>query len=148
MKCILSALLALLTLARTPVIAAPPNFLLLLTDDHGYGDVSAYHASDVRTPNIDRIGAEGMLFTTMRANCTVCSPSRVARSHPHIKKRANLDHGVVACPERERIHRGIDRVLEIVGGRPNCAMVTDSMPFETPLDKLDNIRLSKDYVAN
>ncbi len=58
--------------------AARPNFLLIFTDDHGYGDVSAYHPSDVRTPNIDRIGAEGMLFTAMRANCTVCSPSRAA----------------------------------------------------------------------
>jgi len=62
-----------------PGRAAPqPNFLLILTDDHGYGDVSAYHASDVRTPNIDRLAAEGMLFTTMRANATVCSPSRAA----------------------------------------------------------------------
>jgi arylsulfatase A-like enzyme len=58
--------------------AAPPNFLLIFADDHGYGDVSAYHESDVRTPNIDRIGKEGMLFTAMRANCTVCSPSRAA----------------------------------------------------------------------
>lgn len=58
--------------------AAPPNFLLIFTDDHGYGDVSTYHESDVRTPNIDRLAAEGMLFTTMRANCTVCSPSRAA----------------------------------------------------------------------
>ncbi len=55
-----------------------PNFLIILTDDQGYGDVSAYHASDVRTPNIDRISAQGMLFTAMRANCTVCSPSRAA----------------------------------------------------------------------
>jgi arylsulfatase A-like enzyme len=67
-----------LALARTDSGAAPPNFLLILTDDHGYGDVSAYHASDVRTPNIDSIGEQGMLFTTMRANCTVCSPSRAA----------------------------------------------------------------------
>jgi arylsulfatase A-like enzyme len=58
--------------------AAPPNFLLIFADDHGYGDVSAYHESDARTPNIDRIGKEGMLFTAMRANCTVCSPSRAA----------------------------------------------------------------------
>lgn len=59
--------------------AAPgPNILLILADDHGYGDVSAYGNSDVRTPNIDRIGAEGMRFTRMRANCTVCSPSRAA----------------------------------------------------------------------
>ncbi|MCH5377014.1 MAG: sulfatase-like hydrolase/transferase, partial [Planctomycetes bacterium] len=55
-----------------------PNFLLIFADDLGYGDVSTYHASDVHTPNIDRVAAEGMLFTTMRANCTVCSPSRAA----------------------------------------------------------------------
>ncbi len=70
-------LLVLLTLCPT-LFAAQPNFLLIFADDHGYGDVSAYHASDVRTPNIDRIGSEGMLFTAMRANCTVCSPSRAA----------------------------------------------------------------------
>ena len=57
---------------------AKPNFLLIFTDDHGYGDVSTYGRSDVRTPNIDRIASEGMLFTTMRSNCTVCSPSRAA----------------------------------------------------------------------
>ncbi len=56
----------------------PPNFLLIFADDHGYGDVSTYRATDVRTPHIDRIAADGMLFTTMRANCTVCSPSRAA----------------------------------------------------------------------
>jgi arylsulfatase A-like enzyme len=55
-----------------------PNFLLIFTDDHGYGDVSTYQPTDVRTPHIDRIASEGMLFTTMRANCTVCSPSRAA----------------------------------------------------------------------
>lgn len=58
--------------------AERPNFLIILTDDHGYGDVSTYGAGDVRTPNIDRVANEGMLFTTMRANCTVCSPSRAA----------------------------------------------------------------------
>jgi arylsulfatase A-like enzyme len=72
-------LCALLWVCGTPLsVAGRPNFLLIFTDDHGYGDVSAYHTSDVRTPNIDRIGAEGMLFTAMRSNCTVCSPSRAA----------------------------------------------------------------------
>ena len=55
-----------------------PNLLVIVTDDHGYGDVSTYGASDVRTPHIDRLAAEGMLFTAMRANATVCSPSRAA----------------------------------------------------------------------
>jgi len=70
--------LLLLILGPPLLTAAPPNFLLIFTDDHGYGDVSAYQATDVRTPNIDRIGSDGMLFTAMRANCTVCSPSRAA----------------------------------------------------------------------
>lgn len=80
----LATLLAALLLTPLAVLQAAdnkparPNFLLILADDHGYGDVSTYHASDVKTPNIDRLAAEGMLFTSMRANCTVCSPSRAA----------------------------------------------------------------------
>lgn len=55
-----------------------PNVLVIVTDDHGHGDVSCYGATETRTPHIDRLAAEGMLFTTMRANATVCSPSRAA----------------------------------------------------------------------
>jgi len=40
--------------------------------------VSTYGASDVRTPHIDRLAAEGMVFTAMHVNATVCSPSRAA----------------------------------------------------------------------
>lgn len=55
-----------------------PNFLIILTDDLGFGDVSYHGAPDVQTPHIDRLAQEGMKFTTMRANCTVCSPTRAA----------------------------------------------------------------------
>lgn len=55
-----------------------PNLILILADDLGYGDVSYHGESEVRTPNIDRIGAEGMRFSGIRANCTVCSPTRAA----------------------------------------------------------------------
>lgn len=62
---------------RTP--ARRPNILVILTDDLGYGDTSAYRPQgDVRTPVIDGLVAEGMKFTTMRANATVCSPTRAA----------------------------------------------------------------------
>ena len=78
MKSIITTVFGLIALASASSFAARSNFILIFADDLGYGDVSAYHASDVRTPNIDRIGAQGMLFTAMRANCTVCSPSRAA----------------------------------------------------------------------
>ena len=68
----------------------------------------------------------------------------VARTHPQVKIRVNLDPGVVACNDPQRIYKGIDRVLEIVGGRPQCVMGTGALPLETPLE---NIRLIREYVA-
>lgn len=69
---------SLLILASSFAAEQRPNFLIIYTDDLGYGDVSTYHPSDCHTPNIDKLAAEGMLFQNMRANCTVCSPSRAA----------------------------------------------------------------------
>jgi len=79
MKAYISLLTALLpVLALAAADDKRPNMLIILTDDHGYGDVSSYQKTEIRTPHIDRIGSEGILFTAMRANCTVCSPSRAA----------------------------------------------------------------------
>jgi len=76
---ILLLLLNFAALLPGSLSAAPrPNFLLIFTDDQGYGDVSTYHESDCRTPKIDSLARDGMLFTSMRANATVCSPSRAA----------------------------------------------------------------------
>jgi arylsulfatase A-like enzyme len=79
MFCRFAALISLaLGVVFSSFAADKPNFLIIYTDDQGYGDVSTYHASDVQTPHIDQLAKEGMLFTRMRANCTVCSPSRAA----------------------------------------------------------------------
>ena len=64
-----------------PALAGPPrrpNVIMILADDHGYGDVSTYGPRDVLTPHIDSLATDGMLFVNMRSNCTVCSPSRAA----------------------------------------------------------------------
>jgi len=53
-----------------------PNFVLIFTDDLGYGDLACFGASDVKTPNIDRIASEGILFTDFYSVSSVCSPSR------------------------------------------------------------------------
>jgi arylsulfatase A-like enzyme len=75
LRCLLSICLLLVT---SVLGSEKPNFLILFTDDHGVGDVSAYRKADVQTPHIDSLASDGMLFTNMRANCTVCSPSRAA----------------------------------------------------------------------
>ncbi|MDX1679300.1 MAG: sulfatase-like hydrolase/transferase [Akkermansiaceae bacterium] len=64
--------------ASLGLAAEKPNLLIIYTDDQGYGDTSMYGKEGIETPHMDRIAEEGMLFTRMRANCTVCTPSRAA----------------------------------------------------------------------
>jgi arylsulfatase A-like enzyme len=56
--------------------AAPPNIIVILADDLGYADISAYKIDRFKTPNIDRIGLQGVRFTDGYATAPVCSPSR------------------------------------------------------------------------
>ena len=53
-----------------------PNFVIILADDLGYGDVEAYGTQAIRTPNIDRLAQQGVRFTEFYASANVCSPSR------------------------------------------------------------------------
>ena len=55
-----------------------PNFIIFLTDDQGYGDLSCMGATDFRTPNLDRMAASGARFTDWYSNSPVCSPSRAS----------------------------------------------------------------------
>jgi arylsulfatase A-like enzyme len=55
-----------------------PNILMILVDDLGYGDLSSYGATDLKTPHIDRLMSAGMRFDNFYANCPVCSPTRAA----------------------------------------------------------------------
>lgn len=58
--------------------AARPHVVLIVADDLGIGEVSAYGAADIRTPAMDRLGREGVRFTSAYANAPVCSPTRAA----------------------------------------------------------------------
>lgn len=55
-----------------------PNFVIFLTDDQGYGDLSCMGATDFKTPHIDTLAADGARFTNWYSNSPVCSPSRAA----------------------------------------------------------------------
>src|SRR5687768_3756067 len=53
-----------------------PNVVLIYADDLGYGDVSAYGAARLKTPNIDRLAHEGLRFTDAHSPAATCTPSR------------------------------------------------------------------------
>lgn len=72
----LSGLFALNSVAAQSNSARKPNIIFILADDLGYGDVGAFGQKKIRTPNIDRLAAEGMKFTQHYAGNAVCAPSR------------------------------------------------------------------------
>lgn len=64
-----------------------PNILFIMSDDHAYQAISAYDSTLIRTPNIDRIAKEGMLFTNASVSNSICAPSRatiLTGKHTHI----------------------------------------------------------------
>ena len=77
-RCIAAPVVAatLLLYASTAGAAPRPSVVVIVADDLGYGDVGAYGAKTIPTPNIDRLAREGIRFTAGYATASVCSPSR------------------------------------------------------------------------
>lgn len=72
-------MLSLLTLSVSfsqAVGQEKPNVLLIYVDDLGYGDLSSYGATKIKTPNLDALAADGIRFTNGHATAATCTPSR------------------------------------------------------------------------
>lgn len=68
----------LFSLAAVAQAQETPNIIFIYADDMGYGDLGCYGSKVNRTPNIDKLAAEGMRFTDFYSAATVSSPSRAA----------------------------------------------------------------------
>ncbi len=62
--------------AQTPASNTPPNILLILTDDLGYGDLGYTGSTQIKTPNIDSLAKDGIIFPQAYVSAPVCGPSR------------------------------------------------------------------------
>lgn len=78
MSRLIVALVVLLSAGRTPLASAAdrPNIVFIYADDIGYGDLSCYGATKVKTPNCDKLAASGIRFTDGHSVASVCTPSR------------------------------------------------------------------------
>lgn len=74
---------------------ARPNFIIIFTDDLGYGDLTCYGNPVIRTPNLDRMAEEGMRFTQFYVAASVCTPSRAGLLTGRYPIRTGLVEGMI-----------------------------------------------------
>lgn len=69
----------------------PPNVVLILMDDLGYGDLSSYGAPDAKTPHMDHLAREGVKLSNFYANAASCSPTRAALITGRYQQRYDIE---------------------------------------------------------
>jgi len=95
-----------------------PNLVLILADDAGIGDFGCYGQQKIRTPNIDRLAAEGLRFTQFYAGGAVCVPSRCAlMTGKHLGHAALRENVTQPLPPEEST---LAELLRSAGRRTAC----------------------------
>jgi arylsulfatase A-like enzyme len=142
-------------LAGNSVVAAQaprPHIVFILADDLGYGDLSSFGATDIRTTNIDRLAHEGMRFTDHYAAANTCSPSRASlmtgRYPPRTRVNAVLAYDTVEGLPREEIT--IAELLRDAGyrtamvGKWHLGQVEAFMPWHQGFEEFFGVATSND----
>ncbi|MFO1200546.1 MAG: sulfatase-like hydrolase/transferase [Burkholderiaceae bacterium] len=88
--------------------AARPNVVVFVADDLGYADVSTYREGRIPTPNIDRIGREGAVFTQGYASAPICSPSRAGLMTGRHQQRFGFEYNTGPPARDPGERRGLD----------------------------------------
>jgi arylsulfatase A len=116
---------ALLALSPASAQDAPPNFVILFADDLGINDLGCFGRKDQRTPNLDKLAAEGARFTQAYAAASVCSPSRAGlltgQSPARLKittflsgRSDRASHRVLAAPINLHLPDGVQTIAQLL----------------------------------
>src|SRR4029079_15854688 len=103
---------------RPQTRAARPNIVLIMSDDMGYADLSSYGATDIKTPNIDTLGRDGVRMTDFYANGVLCSPTRAGLINGRYQQRYLIDNvvgGTTATPALKVTGSALPQLLKNSG---------------------------------
>lgn len=91
-----------------------PNIIVILADDLGYADLGSYGATKAKTPNLDKMAAEGVRFTDFYAPAGVCSPTRASLMTGCYPKRVGLHVGVIPPESRSGLNPSEITIAELL----------------------------------
>ena len=93
----------------------PPNIIVVLADDLGYGDISAYHENNkIKTVNIDKLAADGMRFTDAHTPSSVCTPTRYGLLTGRYNWRTKLKRGVLSGKSKALIPNSRSTIASVL----------------------------------
>ncbi|MCC5928166.1 MAG: arylsulfatase [Cyclobacteriaceae bacterium] len=97
-----------------------PNVIFIMADDLGYGDLGCYGQQIIKTPYIDKLADEGMIFTQAYAGASVCAPSRCSLMtgfhNGNNRIRDNLPHGIYLRPDDFTVAELLKKAGYVTGG--------------------------------
>ena len=88
------------------------NFVIIFTDDQGYGDLGCYGSTNVHTPRIDRMAAEGMKLTSFYVAAPYCTPSRAALMTGSYPIRIGMAGGVLLSADKRGLNPSEETIAE------------------------------------
>jgi arylsulfatase A-like enzyme len=113
--CAAAAILASALGSQAPA-ANRPNVVVVMSDDMGYADLGSYGGTDIKTPNIDSIGRDGVRMTDFYANGVLCSPTRAGFINGRYQQRYLIDNVVGgATPPLKITGESLPQVLKNSG---------------------------------
>lgn len=94
-----------------------PNFVVIFTDDQGYGDVGCFGGEHLHTPNLDRMAEEGVKLSSFYVAAPVCTPSRAALMTGCYPKRISMASGVFLAGDHRGLHPAEITIAEVLKTR-------------------------------
>ena len=146
--CLTFAFVALALTAQSAQSPQPPNVVMFIMDDLGYGDVGSYGAPDAKTPNIDRLAREGVKLTDFYANHANCSPTRAGFITGRYQQRYGIESPLRADDSRHLppADTSLPRLLKNAGyatglfGKWHLANTTEAGPNRHGFDEFWGFR--------
>ena len=128
------ALAAVLLLTGAAAAEPKPNVVFIVADDLGWADLGCYGSKYHKTPNLDRLAADGVRFTQAYAACPVCSPTRAAIMTGQYPARLGITDWLPGRPDRpdQKLARP-KLVTDLPGDIPNLATLFKQAGYTTGL---------------